>query len=101
MEGWVSQTHQVENKDNTILDVFLVSENQIEHFRRSYKVLNLQMLCIAKLKALLIKSLSNPSIFFRKYQLHENTIALEHSRSENFWEIPRKTSVTELTQYSL
>ena len=27
LKGWVSQTHQVENNDNTILDVFSVSEN--------------------------------------------------------------------------
>ena len=34
LEGWVSQT-QVEINDNTILDVFLASEDQIEHLGRS------------------------------------------------------------------
>ena len=34
LEGWFSQTHQVENNDNKILDVFfLVSEDQIENLR--------------------------------------------------------------------
>ena len=65
LEEWVIQTHQVENNDNTIFDVFLVSEDQIEDLRRSSKGLNLQMLCISKLKALLIKSLSNLSISSR------------------------------------
>ena len=27
LEEWVSQTHQVDNNDNAILDVFLLSEN--------------------------------------------------------------------------
>ena len=27
LEGWVSQAHQMENNDNTILDVFSVSEH--------------------------------------------------------------------------
>ena len=35
LEGWVSQTHEVEINDNTILDVFLASEDQIEHLGRS------------------------------------------------------------------
>ena len=52
--------------NNTILDVSGVSEDQIEHLRRSQKVLNLQMLCITKLKTLLIKSLSNQPIRFFK-----------------------------------
>ena len=65
LEEWVIQTHQVENNDNTIFDVILVSEDQIEHLRRSSKDLNLQLLCISKLKALLIKSLINPSISLR------------------------------------
>ena len=65
LEEWVIQTHQVENNDNTIFDVILVSEDQIEHLRRSSKGLNLQLLCISKLQALLIKSLSNPSISLR------------------------------------
>ena len=34
-ERWVSQTYQVEINDNTILDVFLVSEDQIEHLKRN------------------------------------------------------------------
>ena len=42
--------------------MFLVSEDQIEHLRRNKNVLNLQTLCITKLKALFIKSLSNPSV---------------------------------------
>ena len=45
--------------------MFLVSEDQIEHLRRSKNVLNLQILCITKLKALLIKSFSNPSVSSR------------------------------------
>ena len=65
LDEWVIQTHQVENNDNTIFDVILVSEDQIEHLRRSSKGLNLQLLCISKLQALLIKSLSNPSISLR------------------------------------
>ena len=32
--GWVSQTHEVENNNNTILDI-LGSENQIKHLRRN------------------------------------------------------------------
>ena len=32
--GWVSQTHEVENNDNRILDI-LGSENQIKHLRRN------------------------------------------------------------------
>ena len=35
LERWFSQTHKVENNDNTILDVFLLLEDQIEHLRRS------------------------------------------------------------------
>ena len=35
LEGWVGQIRQVENNDNTILDVFLVLEDQIKHLRRS------------------------------------------------------------------
>ena len=35
LEGWVIQTYQVENNDSTILDVFLVSQDKIEHCRRS------------------------------------------------------------------
>ena len=35
LEGWVIQTYQVENNDSTILDVFLVSEDKIEHCSRS------------------------------------------------------------------
>ena len=31
LEAWASQTYQVENNANTILDVFLESEDQIEH----------------------------------------------------------------------
>ena len=31
LEAWASQKCQVGNNDNTILDVFLVSEDQIEH----------------------------------------------------------------------
>ena len=62
LEEWVIETRQVENNDNTIFDVILVSEDQIEHLRRSSKGINLQLLCISKLKALLIKSLSNSSI---------------------------------------
>ena len=52
---------------NTIIQfwIILVSEYQIKHLRRNQKVLNLQMLFITKLKALLIKSLSNPSISSR------------------------------------
>ena len=45
--------------------MFLVSEDQTEHLRRSKNVLNLQILCITKLKALLIKSFSNPSVSSR------------------------------------
>ena len=45
--------------------MFLVSEDQIEHLRRSKIVLNLKILCITKLKALLSKSLSNPSVSSR------------------------------------
>ena len=71
----VIQTHQVENNDNTIFDVILVSEDPIEHLRRSSKDLNLQLLCISKLKALFIKSLINPS-FLWEYPLHESKIAL-------------------------
>ena len=62
--GWISQT-QVENDNNTLLHVSLVSEDQIEHLRKSF--LNLQMLCITTLKTLLIKSLSNPSVSLRVY----------------------------------
>ena len=65
LEEWVIQTHQVENNDNTIFDVILVSEDQIEHMSRSSKGLNLQLLRISKLQTLLIKSLSNPSISLR------------------------------------
>ena len=52
---------------NTIIQfwIILVSEYQIKHLRRNQKVLNLQMLFITKLKALLIKSLSNSSISSR------------------------------------
>ena len=58
--------NQVENNDNTIFDVILVSEDQIEHLRRSSKDLTWQLnLKHSKLKALLIKSLSNPSISLR------------------------------------
>ena len=35
LEGWISQTHQVEKNYNTIFNVFLVSEDQIKHPRRS------------------------------------------------------------------
>ena len=35
LKGWVSLTHQVENNDNTILHIFLVSEIQIENLRGS------------------------------------------------------------------
>ena len=43
LEEWVSQTHQIENNNNTIFDVFLVSEDQIECLRRSSNVfLNLK-----------------------------------------------------------
>ena len=35
LEGWVSQTHGVENIDITILDFLLASENQIKHLRWS------------------------------------------------------------------
>ena len=65
LEEWIIQTHQVENNDNTIFDVILVSEDQIEHMSRSSKGLNLQLLRISKLQTLLIKSLSNPSISLR------------------------------------
>ena len=65
LEEWVIQTHQVENNDNTIFDVILVSEDQIEDLSRNSKGLNLQLLRISKLQALLIKSLSNPSISLR------------------------------------
>ena len=65
LEEWVIQTHQVENNDNTIFDVILVSEDQIEDMSRSSKGLNLQLLRISKLQTLLIKSLSNPSISLR------------------------------------
>ena len=34
LEGWISQTHQLENNDNAILDI-LVSGNQIKHLRRN------------------------------------------------------------------
>ena len=61
---WFSQMHQVENNDNTILNV-LVSKDQIEHLRRSKNVLNLEVLCIIKLKALFSKYLSNPFISSR------------------------------------
>ena len=54
--------NQVQNNDNTIFDVILVSEDQVEHLRKSSKGLNLQLLCISKLKALLFNPLSNPSI---------------------------------------
>ena len=83
LEGWVSQTHQVWS-NNRILDVFLVSKEQIELLRRSEKVLNLQMLCITKLKALLIKSLDNTSFssestHFMKKQLLLDITALKFS----------------------
>ena len=42
---------------------FLISEDQIKHLMRNQKVLNLQMFFITKLKALLIKSSSNPHFF--------------------------------------
>ena len=61
---WFSQMHQVENNDNTILNV-LVSKDQIEHLRRSKNVLNLEVLCIIKLKALFSKYLSNPFVSSR------------------------------------
>ena len=57
-------TSYVENIGNTVLHVFLVSEVQMEHLRKSWKVLNLQMLCMTKLKAL-IKSYSNPFVSLR------------------------------------
>ena len=51
LEEWVIQTHHVENNDNTLFDVILVSEDHIEHLRRSSKSLNLHLLCISKFKA--------------------------------------------------
>ena len=45
--------------------MFLVSKDQIGHLRRSKNVLNLEILCITKLKALYSKYLSNPSVSSR------------------------------------
>ena len=45
--------------------MFLVSKDQIGHLRRSKNVLNLEILCITKLKALFSKYLSNPSVSSR------------------------------------
>ena len=44
LEGWVSLTHQVENNDNTILHIFLVSEIQIENLKKKKKVLSLALI---------------------------------------------------------
>ena len=54
LERYVSQTYQVENNYNTILYKSEVSEDQIKQLKRNWKVLNLQMLYVIKLKALLI-----------------------------------------------
>ena len=64
-EGWVNQSHQ--RYVLSIRRTYLTPQ-------RKQKVLDLQILCITKLQALLIKSLSNPSV--SSYPLHENVIAL-------------------------
>ena len=35
LEGWLSQRNPIENKDNIILDDFLVTEDQIKHLRKN------------------------------------------------------------------
>ena len=65
---WFSQMHQVENNDNTILNVFGIKRpnRTPQEEQKCFKnVLNLEILCITKLKALFSKYLSNPSVSSR------------------------------------
>ena len=75
-KGWLTQTHEVEN-NNTIVDGFQylqTKSNTSGGVKKLHMLQILQMLCITKLKAVLIKSLSNPLLSSR-VPMHENTIA--------------------------
>ena len=65
LKGWVSQTHQLKNNDNTILDVFFSIRGPNQTSQEELKSFKFAIVIITKLKALLIKSLTNLSISSR------------------------------------